>query len=274
MERIKDYFKVHFDKDLSCYQEEFLKRSIEKRMAENGIDNEALYAAKLENNQEEAECFLSALSVYYSEFFREPFAFWYLEKHIIPEIMRKKKQGQEIRIWSVGCSIGQEPYSIAILLNEMIQRSKIDINVRIFASDISGTLLERGRLGNYSRLEMKQLKLEYLDKYFTESGDHYEVSPSIKNQVTFLAYDILDANTICPAESIFGEFDIIFCRNLMIYYHADYQKMILNKLERSLVSGGYLITGEAESAYAEMWLKHKPLMLSGAVFKSDFDRRM
>jgi chemotaxis methyl-accepting protein methylase len=271
MERIKNYFKVHFDKDLSCYHEDFLKRTIEKRMVENCIETEALYAIELEKNQEEAKLFLSALSVFYSEFFREPFAFWYLEKHIIPEIIRRKKEGHEIRIWSAGCSIGQEPYSIAMLMNEIMQRSKIDMKVRIFASDISEPLLERGRHGIYSRLELKQVNLEYLDKYFTKNGNHYEMIPSIKQQVTFLAYDILDEKTICPAESIFGEFDIIFCRNMMIYYHADYQKMILNKLEQSLVSGGYLITGEAESACAEMWLKHKPLMLSGAVFKSDAD---
>lgn len=269
MERVKAYIWEEFKQDLSCFQDEFLSKTLEKRMVETGVRNVGAYLERLNGDPGEGEKFLDALFVFYSEFFREPFAFWSLAKRIIPEIIGRKKSKREIRIWSVGCSFGQEPYSIAMAANEIIRQSGEAIKVRIFASDLSDQALDYGRKGCYQRSDLKQLNLEYLDRYFLKTEEGYRVSSEIKEMVTFLKYDILDADTICPVESIFGGFDIIFCRNLLIYYKPVCQKIILNKLHLSLTPGGYLITGEAEAGMVEKFLRHQPLALTGAVFHNE-----
>ena len=268
MEKIKKFVKERMGKDLAAYNSDFLRKTIKKRMIALGIEYEENYSVYLASNKDELSQLLASLTVIYSDFFREPYAFYALKKQILSDIAGRKKSSREIRIWSVGCSIGQEPYSIAMAANEFIQTNDIDNKIRIFASDNAEAVLNRGRLGRYSRSELKHVTLDQLDNFFIKQGDQYEVISKIREQVTFLNYDILDPNTKYPAESIFGNFDLIFCRNLMIYYKPAYQKIILGKLNNSLMAGGYLVAGEAEGANVEMWTSLQSLGMTGTVFQS------
>ena len=268
MDRIKRIMMEQVGQDLSCFHDDFLEKTIEKRLLDLGLRSLAEYEERLRWDHAEVEKFIQASHVFYSEFYREPFSFFSLTQSMLPEIISRKKEGQEIRIWSVGCAIGQEPYSIAMEAHRLIEQSDKDLKLRIFATDISETVLERARLGRYQRADLKKLSLESLDQHFHRVGNDYEVNENIKDHVDFIRYDILDKETICPVESIFGGFDIIFCRNLMIYYRPDFQRRILEKLKQALATDGYLVTGEAEKGIVEKWLRAKPFTYTGAAFKT------
>ena len=266
MEKIKQYILEKFGRDLFCFHEDFFRKTIDKRMESTGICDLDGYFQRIKKDRMESELLMDALSIPYTEFFREPFAFLSLSKQILPEIIHRKGFNHEIRIWSVGCSTGQEAYSIAMTVQKLMDKTGNAIKLRIFASDISDAALQRAQEGCYSRAEVKHLSLEDLDRFFEKNGNHYTVCSQIKEQVKFLSYDILDTETICPIESIFGGFDLIFCRNLLIYYRPGWQKMILEKLQKSLAADGYLITGEAEAGTVKKWVPQSSLEMTGAVF--------
>lgn len=266
MDRVKRVIFEQTGRDCSCFHEDFFAKTIENRIKKRRIRDQVAYIAKLQSDPWETGQLLEALLVSYSEFFRESFAFWSLAKQIIPNILIKKGMNHEIRIWSVGCSTGQEPYSIAMAAKNWMRQSGVEIKLRIFASDLSTAALERAKEGIYNRSEIKQLRISDLDRYFEKKGEKYVIDSEIKDLVTFSVYDIMDPNTICPVESIYGSFDVIFCRNLLIYYRPEWQKRVLKKLERAMAGDGYLITGEAETGVVEKWLPHRSVTMAGAIY--------
>jgi chemotaxis methyl-accepting protein methylase len=123
----------------------------------------------------------------------------------------------------------------------------------IFATDLEKKNLQQARKAVYPASSMEEVKLGILKKYFKPEAESYRLLPGIRNLVNFSVYDLLDAGNFAPPESVFGDFDIILCRNVLIYYQPDYQAKIFYKLHRSLSPGGYLVLGETESlpeAYA------------------------
>lgn len=266
MDRIKQIMLEGHGADLSCFHLDFLRKTMEKRMGERGCTSYTDYEVILRIDESEGYTLMQALHVDYSDFYREPFAFFSLSQTILPDIISRKNENQEIRIWSVGCSQGQEPYSIAMEASRLIEQSGKSVRLRIFASDLSEADLKKARLGRYQRDQVASLSLRLLDRYFTKTGSVYEISDDMKERVRFTRYDVLDPETICPIESIFGGFDIIFCRNLMIYYRPECQYRILDKLKKNLAAGGYLITGEAEKGIVKKWSAAKALSYPGAVF--------
>ena len=234
--------------DISPYEESFLRKSIDKRLAVTGIETFAAYGEYLAEHREEAEIFCSSLRVIYSEFFRNPLAFAVLEQVILPGLIAEKKQSGRggIRVWSAGCAAGQEVWSIAMLLDELTGAENRTLAYRIFASDLSETDLSHARTGIYAADELKNVRLRHLDTCFSRQGEFYSIVPRIRSQVQFASYDLLETNTICPPASIYGEFDLVLCSNVLLYYRHEAQVQILNKLRESLATGGYLMTGETE----------------------------
>jgi len=234
--------------DVSAYERVFLGKSIAKRMSATGCATMADYAAYLANHCAEAKEFHQVLCVAHSGFFRNPLSFALLEQRILPDLLKNRQQNgcREIRIWSAGCAAGQEAWSVAILLDELTRANDPPHPYRIFASDLSEPLLAMARAGVYSAESVGNVRLRQLNECFIRQGELFMIAPRLHAKVDFSAYDLLDQDTSSPQASIYGDFNLILCCNLLFYYRPAIQRRILDKLCRDLVPGGFLVSGETE----------------------------
>jgi chemotaxis methyl-accepting protein methylase len=235
--------------DISGYEPSFLIRTIERRLQATGCDSAASYLAeRLLVDPSEAEVFSRSLRVGYSEFFREPLTFALLERQVLPDLMeRGRMTGRTgLRVWSAGCAAGQEVWSVAILLDELLASADRLRAWRVFATDISESDLSLACAGVYPAAALGNVRLRHVDACFTRQGDCHAVAMRIREHVEFAVYDLLDTATVCPPMCIFGDFDLVLCCNVLIYYRPDQRRRIIAKLLGCLAPGGYLVTGEAE----------------------------
>jgi chemotaxis methyl-accepting protein methylase len=236
--------------DISMFEESFLENTVTARMQELSSPSISEYLSAVALNKTESIKLIDSLSNCYSEFFRNLLTFSLLEQFILPGIFKEKalKKESEIRIWSAGCASGQEAYSIAILLDQYKSASKSKLSLSLFATDKSEEALKSGMLGRFTEETLKHVRLEHLSRYFIKEKDLYLVVPHLREMVHFSSFDLLNRDKNSPPASIYGDFDLIFCSNVLYYYNPENQKRILQKLSKSLTEGGYLITSEAEKA--------------------------
>ncbi|MEI6578102.1 MAG: CheR family methyltransferase [Eubacteriales bacterium] len=232
--------------DVSVFDESFMQKTISSRCAVQNIPVFPDYSVYLSNNSAEASNLLNTLNNNYSEFFRNSLTFANLEQWILPKLIQQKADSNELRIWSAGCAAGQEPYSIAMLLEAFSATRSTSVRYRIIATDISNSALETAKNGEYNEDALQNMKMKFVKAFFEKTGEKYKVISSLKENIEFSVYDLLDKNSFYPHESIFGDFDIVFCSNLLFYYKPGQQQFILNKMIRAMAKDGYLITGEAE----------------------------
>jgi len=251
--------------DLSPYDETFLAKALIKRQAVVPVETLDGYIELLGESSEEASALQHSLSIVYSEFFRNTLSFALLEQVILPHILEEKDTSDhgEIRVWSASCATGQEAWSVAILLEEL-RRKTVG---RVIATDQSEPALAVARAGVYGIETMGNIRLRHLDRFFSRQGASYVIDRELSRMVTFAAYDLLDETTICPPESIFGNFDLVLCCNVLFYYRQEIQQLILQKIWRCLAPGGYLITDVAERQIVENAGGFLPAAQAAAVFK-------
>jgi len=245
---IVDFLEERKGVDVSRFDESFLLKSIQKRMDETRCDTMESYSALLDQYSPESDEFLNSLQISYSEFFRNPLTFSVLEKIVLPSLAQRKwrSKRKEIRIWSAACAGGQETYSLSILLNEIKSTKDDQIDFRIFATDVSEQQVINASKGQYSAMSLNQLTVRRLKEWFQKKGDTYFVKSQIKENIDFSVFDLLSTEHSCPPASIFGDFDIVFCANLLFYFKPEYRSKILDKISHCLADGGILITGETE----------------------------
>lgn len=258
--------KVRYEKDLTIYDEAFLVKTLRRRMAAIAI-NQSDYALYLQKNRDEAESLMASFQISYSHFFRNGLTFAVLEQVVLPQLLSHKPENGEIRVWSAGCSTGQEAYSIAILLEELLISSSKPMRFRIFATDLSSEALDTARTGVYDEDSLSNVRMKYIKRYFSKMGAAYQVVPGLTEKIVFSQYDLLDAHSTNPPDSIYGDFDMIFCCNLLFYYQTPVRRSIVKKLKRSLAEGGFLITGEAEALFMGNDQNLKMLSASAPVFQ-------
>lgn len=245
---VLQYVKSIYGYDFSGCRPEMLRRRVHKRVMDTNCPDICQYLEYLKSNSGEKEHLLETLTIKVSYFFREPLVFDYIGEKMIPDIVDSKKafHDSSLRVWSSGCAGGEEPYSVAILIRELIERKKLSINLNIFATDIDEIALQKAKKGVYDFDSVKNTRYAFIKKYFKVEDEKYFLAPEVKNMVTFSLYDMLDRKSFAPPESIFGNFDIILCMNLLIYFNPVYQETMFKKLYRSLASDGYLILGRTE----------------------------
>jgi len=268
IENIISIMRVKYFLDISCYEESFLEKTVNFRILETQCGKIDEYIAFLSGNPSESDLLSDSLNNYYSEFFRNPLTFLMLEQIVFPKVFCEKNNShsEEIRIWSAGCSTGQEPYSLAILAEDYRSTNQKNVSVRIFATDKSERELQSARKGIYHLRSVQNAKLQYLNKYFSNSGEFYSINSNIRELIDFSLLDLLDESGGAPPTSIYGDFDIIMCSNLLFYYKPEIQKRILTRLCNSLVDSGFLITGEAEVGIVKTFCKFKQYAAPAAIF--------
>lgn len=268
MENIIRFMHDKYTLNVSIYDASFLEKTIASRMFFSSCNSTSDYLILLNKMHTEVTMLIESLTNSYSEFFRNPLTFALLKQIIYPKVFEKKETNHhsEVRIWSAGCAAGQEAYSLAMLADEFISEHSASKSFRIFATDISTKHLEDAKRGIYDQKSIQNTIQGFINSYFTVKGQSYSVSEKVKKYIDFSQYDLLDSLTNAPPSSIFGGFDIIMCSNVLFYYQSDIQKMILDKLSRSLNSGGFLLTGEAEIAIVKRDRSFKQFSTLSTIF--------
>ncbi len=256
-------------RDLSGYDEGFLAKMLRKRMTASDSGTAAAYLDRLADDPAEAEDFFQSLRIGYSEFFRNPLTFALLEQLVLPGLVeaREKSGRAEIRIWSAGCAGGQEAWSVAILLDELLAMRNRSLPFRIIATDISEAELAAARQGLYDAAAVRNIRTGHLRDYFSCKGESYVVAPRLQAHVDFSFYDLLDEQSSSPSAGVFGDFDLILCSNLLFYYRPGVQQFILKKVRHGLSPHGYLVTGEAERAIVDQADGFRAVAPPAAVFQ-------
>ena len=182
-----------------------------------------------------------AMTTNESSFFRDSRPFDQFRNLVLPNLMKQRAATRRIRIWSAACSSGQEPYSLAIMLQE--ERAKLSgWTVEIIGTDLSNEILAKARAGTYTQFEVQRgLPIQLLVKYFKQVGDKWEIAPEIRRMVSFREFNLL--SSLAPL----GQFDIVFCRNVLIYFDQPTKAMVLNNISKLMPQDGVLYLGGAET---------------------------
>ncbi len=229
--------------DARQYRASTLKRRIERRLLATKSKSYKEYLAFLKRNPSESHKFLDVLSINITDFFRDKRVFFTLKRKILPDLLEKISAGnrKRIRIWSIGCSGGQEPYSLAIILSEIIKSKKDDLKIIIHATDVDRAALNQAKRAQYKITEVKNVPHSYLNKYFTKIKDNgFKIKDNIRKLVRFRYHDLIKGNTL-------GKFDLILCRNLFIFFNPELQEKMFKKIHASLKKEGVLVLGTAET---------------------------
>jgi chemotaxis protein methyltransferase CheR len=221
--------------NLSAYKPEQLNRRINSLMTRVGIETLDEYSKSTKNNSQQKQKFLDFITINVTEFFRNPELFVDLEKQISKELLPNTPN---LKIWSAACSIGCEPYTVGMILDKLAPNGRHNI----IATDIDDTILSRAKAGEYTQNEMKGINNSDLSKYFSITADKYYIESKIKNMVTFKKHDLI-------LGSYDSGFDLIVCRNVVIYFNNDIKQEIYKKFSNSLKKGGLLFVGATESIY-------------------------
>lgn len=271
LDRVFGIFQQACRQEMRVFSRVFLTRALEKRMAALGRTTLAEYGDFLAANPAECEIFYRSLTIQYSEFFRDPCIFALLTHQVLPALLQQKEAAgeKEIRVWSAGCAAGEEAYSVAMILHQLIEDRGSGICFRIFATDVSAAALERARQGHYPLTAVKHVPMGYYQRYFSPQPEGCTLHEDLKQFVDFSVHDLLNPAASSPAASIYGDFDMILCCNVLFYYTNEVQQAVLRRLKQSLSAQGTLVTG---------WVERDEVLKSG-LFRavtpqvSVFDRR-
>ncbi|WP_051822189.1 CheR family methyltransferase [Desulfonatronum thiodismutans] len=248
LEQILAYLLENRGIDFSGYHPAMLERRVKQRLRVAGCGDMAGYCIYLLNTPGEIDNLLDAITINVSRFFRDTLTFELIADQILPTLAREKMNRNEasLRIWSAGCARGEEPYSMAILIRELRDKEGWPENVHFFATDIDPKVLDAADKAQYTLESLKNVKFKLLSKYFSRHGDLFTLNPEIREMVTFSRYDLLDKVRGVPPESVFGDFDLVLCRNVLIYFNLHYQAGIFERLYHALSPRGFLVLGMVE----------------------------
>ena len=222
----------------------FVERRIAERMAATGTRSFASYFAYLRNaSNAELEPFINAFTVNETYFYREEYQLRCLTRDLLKSRISEKKTGDSIRIWSLPCSTGEEPYSLAIWLLE--NWPQVDAyEIEIIGSDIDTAVLEAARAAIYGKRALMRLTEDLIEKYFEMVDDqHWRLIEDLRGSVLFAPVNAVESDDVRK----FGRFDVIFCRNMLIYFDDASRRVAAENLYEALLPGGYLCLGHAES---------------------------
>ncbi len=219
--------------DLNAYKEQQMKRRISNLISKHGLKGFDEYTQKLRTDKDMLEEFLNYFTINVSEFYRNPDQWTMMDKDVIPELIGKF--GKNLKIWSAACSTGDEPYSLVMALSRHIPLNQI----RIYATDIDKTVLQKAQTGLYGEKSIAGVPDDFKKKYFTKIGNSYQISDEIKRCVTFRQHNLI-------LNDYQKDFHFIVCRNVLIYFTEEAKDAVFKKFYESLRPGGVLFIGSTE----------------------------
>ncbi|MCF0062651.1 PAS domain S-box protein [Dyadobacter chenwenxiniae] len=226
--------------DFTLYKKTTIRRRIIRRMLLYKLGTLADYAAYLKQKPTEAEMLFNDLLINVTNFFRDPATMEHVKEQILPRIVQGKSFGEAIRIWVAGCSTGQEAYSMAIMMLEVLGAKASGLPIQIFATDLSDSAIAKARMGVFTEGEVLNVSPARLERFFSKVDDHYRVNKMVRDLCVFAASNVI-------SDPPFSRIDLISCRNLLIYLDDELQKKVFATFHYALKSDGYLLLGKSES---------------------------
>ncbi len=242
---LDDIFKLLQDRtrhDFSNYKPNTLNRRIDRRMAIHAIETPALYAQFLRSNPQETDLLFKELLIGVTSFFRDPLVWQHLLDVTLPDLLARRSPGESLRAWVIGCSTGEEAYSLAMAFAEATERLPRyqHCSLQIFASDLSPDAIATARAGLYPNSISEVVSPERLQQFFTQEGASYRIAKRIRDTVLFAQHDVI-------LDPPITKLDLLCCRNLMIYFDSALQRRLLPLFHYSLRSGGVVLLGSSET---------------------------
>lgn len=235
------------------YKEAHFKRRINVRVRATGSKNYGEYLRLLKRDSTEREHLIKALTINVSEFFRNPETFEVIEKEVIPLLIKSRSDSliKSIRIWSAGCATGEEVYSLAILIHKILGKDLNKYRISITGTDIDTLSLDKARKGLYLENVLKNIDSSTKENYFVKQGERYQISDQLRGMVRFKRHDLI-------SESCTDRFDLIICRNVLIYFKKEIQEQLQLNFYQALNKGGFFVIGKAETLLGTASNRFKP----------------
>lgn len=246
-EELINYIKINYGINLTEKRPLIIGR-LSNMILSKGFTNFSEYMSMVLNDPSGIEIsnIINKLTTNHTFFMREKDHFYYFRDSILPYLKENTKD-KDLRIWSAGCSSGEEPYTLAMILSDFFEDNKLGWNNQILATDISSKVLESAEKGIYTAEAIRNLPAYWLIKYFKQiDSENYEISQRIKNEVIFRKFNLM--KSVYPFKK---KFHVIFCRNVMIYFDLKTKIELINKFYDMTESGGYLFIGHSESINKE-----------------------
>jgi len=242
LEKVVVLLRAHTGHDFSLYKRNTLYRRIERRMGIHQISKMVAYVRYLQENSQELDLLFKELLIGVTSFFRDPTVWEQLREQAIPALLARRPPGPTLRAWVPGCSTGEEAYSLAIVLNEAIEKIKPKgrITIQIFATDLDRDAVDKARQGVFPANISSDVSEERLQRFFTKDERGYRVRKEIREMVVFAPQNLI-------MDPPFTKLDILSCRNLLIYLTPEVQKKLIPLFYYSLSPGGILLLGSAET---------------------------
>ena len=227
--------------DFTNYKRTTVLRRIERRMVVTHSTSIPKYVALLSSNAEEGKILVKEILIGVTNFFRDPSYFEKLKENAIYPIVQRSQEKEPIRVWSAGCSTGEEAYSLSILFKEVMEETNIHRDVKIFATDVDTKAIEQAGKGVFSESIVDDVSPERLSRFFSKKNDQYSISKDIRRMIIFAPHNML-------SDPPFGKLDLISCRNVMIYFQPVLQRTLFAVFHSALKNGGFLFLGKSETA--------------------------
>lgn len=263
IESVRQHLKAARGLDISGYSSTFVLRSLRKRMGRSDAKDLPDYLRLLRTSEQETTEFIGALSINVTDFFRDEGVFEALSEKVLRTVIKSKLgSGGIVRIWSAGCASGQELYTLAICLEQELKRVGRPENVMgtVTGGDLSTSALAFARKGVYTKEQVKNIPPRLLDEYFDEKDETYQVGDRLRRRVRLVNEDLL-------SEPMSRFFDVVVCRNVLIYFSRPMHDTVLMNLHRSLRPGGYLMLGRTESLVGPPRLHYELMDAENRIFR-------
>jgi chemotaxis protein methyltransferase CheR len=252
-EALKEFLHQLGGLDCRCYKTNYLKRRLAVRLRATGHTNYRDYQDLLRRDPTEYDRLLDRLTINVSQFFRDPEAFQAIARSVLPVLVKNRRAN----IWSAGCANGEEPYSLAMLFNERLPVGK---QTRIWATDIDPAVLVRAQAGLYKDASLADVPFMLRQKYLTRQGELWAVDPALKTGISFQRHDL-------TGEMPTGPFDLIVCRNVMIYFNRQLQETLLRGFHKLLAPEGFLMLGKTEVLLPECRALYRSVDVSERIYQ-------
>ena len=223
-----------------------LAYSLGERCAARGVTTVEAYLSIVDGDAEELQALLNEVTIQETHFFRNPPQFRALRQHVLPQLIRRAAQGsRRLRVWSAGCSTGEEPYSVAMLLREQLPLTE-GWDVKVIATDVSTRALEAARTGRYGARALVAAPPDDVARWFVRHGEEYVVRPEVRELVEFRHHNLVtEPVPFGPGEPI----DLLLCRNVTIYFSRETTRQLMTRFHVALAEGGYLFLGHSETLW-------------------------